>query len=165
MKAVCPPSWKDRRFKEGKPIPYKAVWNDAQFARVMNGLRALEMEERWFIFYEHPHVFFHRSWTGQPVYRLTIAQRSNGYEVIEALWSVNSATDASWDSFYQAKLLDFLVCNLLLGESKPIPLPPGTENQTPILRAAIQDTIAGTYRVQPHNAQLDRLKKPWWRFW
>lgn len=159
MKAVFPPSWKDRRFKEGKPIPYKAVWNHEQFARISMGFRALTMEDKWFIFYEAPDIFFHRSWTGQPVYRLTVVHSSNGYEVTEARSSINFTTDDDADSIYQVKLLDFLVCNLLLGESKPFPLPPGVGKQTH--PGAIQHAISGTaYGEQPTNS-----KKAWWRFW
>lgn len=159
MKAVCPGSWKDRRFKEGKPVPYKAVWNDEQFARVSMGLRALVMEDKWFIFYEEPHVFFHRSWTGQPVYRLTVIQAPNGYEVTQALSCINFTAEPGEDSIYQAKLIDFLVSNLLLGESKPFPLPPGVAEQPH--SGVLQHAISGT----GYSEQSNGPKKPWWRFW
>jgi hypothetical protein len=159
MKAVFPTSWKGRRFTEGKPVPYKAVWNDDQFARISMGLRALEMEDKWFIFYEAPHLFFHRSWTGQPVYKLTLVHGSDGYEVTEALSATSFTADAKADSIYQAKLLDFLVSVLLLGESKPFPLPPGVQDQTD--RDVLQHAITGTY----YSEQTSNLKKPWWRFW
>lgn len=164
MKAVCPGSWKDRRFKEGKPVPYKAVWNDEQFARVSMGLRALVMEDKWLVFYEPPHVFFHRSWTGQPVYRLTVVHTSTGHEVTEALSAMSFTEDASEDSIYQTKLLDFLVSNLLLGESKRFPVPPGVGKQT--YPGVLQHAISGTaFSEQPYNKRPDRPKKPWWRFW
>jgi hypothetical protein len=164
MKTVCPPSWKNRSFKEGKPISYKAIWSDEQFARIGMGFRALEMEDKWFIFYEAPHIFFHRSWTGQPVYKLTVLHGSNGYEVTEALSSISFTTDVESDSVYQARLLDFLISNLLLGESKPFPLPPGVENQTH--SGALQHAVSGTgYSEQPYNKQPDHPRKPWWRFW
>jgi hypothetical protein len=167
MRTASASSWKHKRFTEGKSIPYKAVWNDDQFTRVTKGLKALEMEDRWLVFYEAPHVFFHRSWTGQPVYKLTVIRSSNGYEVTEALSSINFTTDPAEDSLYQAKLLDFLVSNLLLGESKPFPLPPGVEKQA--CPGAIQHTISGTgYREQlnaPEKQQLNCPKKPRWRIW
>lgn len=41
------------------------------------------MEDKWFIYYEEPHLFLHRSWTGQPVYKLTLKDLLDGAEVTE----------------------------------------------------------------------------------
>jgi hypothetical protein len=46
------------------------------------------MEDKWFIYYDEPHLFLHRSWSGQPVYRLAITQGDKGFEVAESLWSI-----------------------------------------------------------------------------
>ena len=157
--AASASSWKHDRFTEGRSIPYKAVWNDDQFALMSKGLIPKGMEDKRFIYYDAPHLFICRSWTGQPVYRLAVVQGSNGYEVTEALSSIEFAAEAGTDSFYQAKLLDFLLSNLLLGESKLFPLPPGAEEKTH--RGALQHAISGTgYGEQSHKP-----KKPWWRVW
>jgi len=152
-------SWKHEPFTDGKPILYKAVWGDDQFARIRAGLVPRQMEDKWFIFYEDPHVFFHRSWTGQPIYRLTVARITDGYEVTEALSSLDFEKEAGADPIYQVKLLDFLVCTLLLGKPRPFPLPSGAEEQTH--PGALQHVISGTsYREESTNP-----RKPWWRFW
>lgn len=62
--------WKSEPFREGVPLPYQAVFSSEEFARLKTGLVPQSMEDKWFVYYEEPHLFIHRSWTGQPVYRL-----------------------------------------------------------------------------------------------
>ena len=83
------------------------------------GLVPKEMEDKWFIYYEHPRLFFHRSWTGQPVYRLTLNPTLKGTEVTEALCSPDLAAALNPDLNYQS--------NPLLGTLKAIPYAPGGE--------------------------------------
>jgi hypothetical protein len=109
---ACSTSWKCEPFKEGLPLPYQATFNCEQFARLKTGLIPLEMEDKWFIYYEEPYLFLHRSWTGMPVYRLTFRGISDGAEVTEALWSKEIADRVSSSSDYEVRLLDFLVSNL-----------------------------------------------------
>jgi hypothetical protein len=84
------------------------------------------MEDKWFIYFEEPHVFLHRSWTGRPVYRVTLTASDNGASVAEAL-CVPEVLEKSGPA-YEAELLDFLVSNLLLGMTKPLPIPAGAKN-------------------------------------
>jgi len=77
------------------------------------GLVPQSMEDKWFVYYEEPHLFIHRSWTGQPVYRLTLNSTPEEAQVAEALWSKDLATMADADLNYQAQLVDFLLSNLL----------------------------------------------------
>jgi hypothetical protein len=118
-------SWKREPFKEGVPLCYRAVFDTEQFVRVKTGLIPEAMEDKWFIYYEEPHLFLHRSWTGQPVYRLTLKSEPKGAEVSEALWSKDIADASALGPDYEVRLLDFLISNLLLGLAKPLPMPPG----------------------------------------
>jgi hypothetical protein len=80
-----------RRFKEGVPIPYHAAFDNEQFLRLKEGLIPKQMEDKWFIYYDEPHLFLHRSWTGQPVYRVMLKQAGNGVQVTETLLSKDLA--------------------------------------------------------------------------
>ena len=60
-------SWERTPFKEAVPIPYHAAFDAEQFVRLKAGLIPQTMEDKWFVYYEEPELFFHRSWTGQPV--------------------------------------------------------------------------------------------------
>jgi hypothetical protein len=60
-------SWNRGPFKECVPIPDHGAFDAEQFARLKEGLIPQTMEDKWFVYYEEPQLFFHRSWTGQPV--------------------------------------------------------------------------------------------------
>jgi hypothetical protein len=137
-------SWKCEPFKEGVPIPYQAAFDSGQFARLKEGLVPQRMEDKWFIYYEEPYLFLHRSWTGQPVYRVTLKSSPEGAEVTEALWSkafANAPAAAMWDAGYQPRLVDFLVSNLLLGYAKPFPMLPNLQEPS---HGLLQHHISGT---------------------
>jgi hypothetical protein len=140
-RAASPTSWEREPFTSGVSIPYKAVFSEKQFARLKIGLVPKRMEDKWFIYYEEPHLFLHRSWTGQPVYRLALRKTPDGAEIDEALWSKVLAEAPDPDPGYQVQLIDFLLSNLLLGESKPFPLPQAILEPAP---GVIQHHIAGT---------------------
>jgi hypothetical protein len=152
-------SWSHTPFREGKPVPYRATWADAEFTRIRAGLIPTQMEDKWFIYYEEPHLFLHRSWSGQPVYRLAITESPQGFEVTESLWSIELASARGADSDYQAKLLDFLISNLLLGQSKQFPMPAGSEDHAH--PGTLQHAISGTGYAE----EFPKLRRPWWRFW
>jgi hypothetical protein len=133
-------SWKCEPFKEGIPLSYHAAFDSEQFARLKEGLVPKQMEDKWFIYYQEPHLFLHRSWTGQPVYRVALRTGSTGGEVTEALLSKDVPESARFDLDYQGRLLDFLVSNLLLRQGKPFPLPHGQTES----RGVFQHHVSGT---------------------
>ncbi len=134
-------SWKHEPFEEGVALPYQAIFDTEEFDRLKMGLIPRQMEDKWFIYYEEPHLFLHRSWTGQSVYRLNLRNVLTGAEVTEALWSKELADARAQDSDYQVQLLDFLLSSLLLGQSKPFPEPPGLGEPN---RRLFKHNVAGT---------------------
>ena len=151
-------SWRREPFKEGVPLSYRAVFDGEEFVRVKTGLIPRAMEDKWFIYYEEPHLFLNRSWTGQPVCRLTLKSLLNDAEVTEALWSRDIADTSAAGSDYEVRLLDFLISNLLLGGAKPFAMPPGLIEP---MQGVFQHHISGTgYRQSP-----TKPKKAWWHIW
>jgi hypothetical protein len=131
----------------------------------MKGLDSHGMDDKWLIHYQEPELFFHRSWTGRPVYRLTLEATPNGAQVIEALWAKDFSDASKWGLDYEVALLDFLVSNLLLGEPKSFPVPPGL---TDSMAGPLQHNISGTgfgARAFSTSTGATRRNKPWWRFW
>lgn len=151
-------SWKRQPFGDGVPLPYAPTFAAEEAGRLTRGLIPREMEDKWFIFYERPHLFFHRSWTGQAVYRIALEDAGNGMRVVETLWSKDLADAGSADLEYQAKLIDFLISNLLLGAHKPFPRPAGLREPMP---GVYQHHISGT--GYPETSSPPR--KRWWRLW
>jgi hypothetical protein len=116
-------------FTTGVSVPFTARYSHEEYARLQEGLIPKAMEDKWFIYFDEPHFFLHRSWTGQPVYRVKLAGDPDGAIVTEAL--------------------DFLIGNLLLGKTKPFPMPPEVVEPA---RGAIQHAVSGTrYRQTPPN--------------
>jgi hypothetical protein len=99
-------------FTVGRPIPYHKTFSLDELAKIRAGLIPEVMEDKWFIYFEEPHLYLHRSWTGQPVYRLTLIANGDGASVTEALYVPEVLEQTGPEN--QASLLDFLVSNLLL---------------------------------------------------
>ncbi len=138
---ALPTSWKRVPFNEGIVFPYQSTFDDEQFSRLKEGHIPQGMDDKWFIYYEEPYLFLHRSWTGRPVYRIALKCLQNGAEVTEALWSKDLANDSKLDIQYQVRLIDFLVSNLLLRQNKPFPVPSELPESK---HAAFQHNISGT---------------------
>jgi hypothetical protein len=68
------------------------------------------------------------------------AATNDGASVEEALVSTDTGQNQT-DVTFESQLLDFLISNLILGGSKPFPLPPGMKEST---RGVFQHHIAGT---------------------
>jgi hypothetical protein len=147
-------SWKHDTFGSGVPIPCSLSFSLEEFERIQSGLVPREMEDKWFIYYDAPFLFFHRSWTGKPVYRLKFLIRDHRAVVDEMLRSHDIAES---DEGYDARLLDFLIGNLLLGKCKPFPVP--------------ADMLGGAEVYQHHVSgtgfpeQVVPPRTPWWREW
>jgi hypothetical protein len=147
--------WKRIPFTSGVAIPFQAVFSHEDADKLREGLIPEVMEDKWFIYFEDPHLFLHRSWTGQPVYRVTLAANGEESSVIEALCVAGAVEETTPE--YQASLLDFLISNLLLGKTKPFPVPPGAWEARPGL---LQHVAAGTGFPQSGIA-----RRRWWRWW
>jgi hypothetical protein len=47
------------------------------------------MEDRWFIYYEEPWLFIHRSWTGHCIFHVRFEQVGDEFVVAEAIRNRN----------------------------------------------------------------------------
>ncbi|APT29901.1 MULTISPECIES: hypothetical protein [Methylobacterium] len=156
MRATAKPEdWKRLPFAAMSPIPYRAAFDPAQFAELAKGLRPEVMEDKWFIYLDGLDLCFHRSWTGLGVYRVGFERHGETYRVVSALCAEPML--ATHGAEYQARCLDFLVENLLLGGSKPFPRPADVAESAP---GAFQHGFSGSgYREVPV------VRRPWWTFW
>jgi hypothetical protein len=114
-----PDDWKRLPFAAMSPIPYRATFDRAQFEAIAQGLVPEEMEDKWFAYFHDHALCLHRSWTGQGVYRLTFSSDGETHSVTAAACATETLEKS--DAAHQAALVDFLICNLLLGQSKPFP--------------------------------------------
>jgi hypothetical protein len=132
-------SWKREPFTIGAAIPYQDRFSESEYAKLQEGLIPGVMEDKWFLYFEEPYFFLYRSWTGQPVYRARSSACGDGATVAEALYGPG-VLEAN-GPVYQARLLDFLISNVLFGKAKPFPVPDGFVEQA---KGAFQHAISGT---------------------
>jgi hypothetical protein len=133
-------SWKREPFIEGVALAYRAEFSAAQFERLRDGLVPRQMEDKWFVYYDEPFLYWHRSWSGKPVYWIGFAFENGAARVVDA--QISKALGASEAELeHQAQMLDFLICNLMLGQAKPFPRPPGLKEPN---AGVFQHHIAGT---------------------
>jgi hypothetical protein len=141
-------------FGEVKPIPYRSRFSVTEYQTLKLGLFPRQMEDKWFGYYQEPFLILGRSWTGMPVYKFKLKRVIGGAVAGGAVCAADMLTDS--DSEYQAKLLDFIVSNLILGQGKPFPAPARLEGKPSDL---YQHIVVG--RAYP---QIAVPKKPWWKF-
>jgi hypothetical protein len=132
-------SWKREGFTSGLSIPYHESFTDDEFSKIGEGLIPKVMEDKWFIYFEQPYLFLHRSWTGKPVYRVCLAAIDERAIVTEALCAADLLEPGGPE--YHAKLLDFLIGNLLLAKAKLFPM---LKNFTEKSKGLLQHHISGT---------------------
>jgi hypothetical protein len=109
------------------------------------------MDEKWFIFFEPPFLFFHRSWTGRLVYRLELEEQPTGARVKDAGVVNDPGFYRRRSDEYEIQLVSFLVRRLLLEQNVPFPVPEAIRDQPP---GAYQHNIVGL--AAPESIVPDR---------
>ncbi len=153
MKIIASPdSWKHQPFGEGVALAYHTTLDAKQFQQVQSGVVPEGMEGKWFVYYEEPYLYFHRSSTGQAVYRLTFEERDGTGEVVAALVSTEFASAKAPAVYTEVRMLDFLLYAVVLHEAREFPVPEGLEHP----KGLFQHVISGTaYPESCLKAQKD----------
>jgi hypothetical protein len=141
-------------------LQFDESYSAEEYAVVVRGLVPQEMEDKWFIYEDGGVMYFHRSWTGACIYRVHFEAADDRYRVVEVLVSRDREQYRGDDERYEARLLRFLINNLLLGQQTPFPLPASVLDDAASL---FQHHIAGT--GYPTSTEPTARPKPWWRFW
>jgi hypothetical protein len=82
------------------------------------------MEDKWFIFFEAPCLYLHRSWTGVCIYVVRCREDGAGAVVEEAWANRDPAEYRRTDDAYDARLLGYLIDRLLLSLPAEFPVSP-----------------------------------------
>jgi len=82
----------DRNSWKNEPLatPHAALvldrlYSAEEFDRIREGVIPEMMEDKWFVFFESPWLYVHRSWTGICIAQICFAEVSGGFEVTEIL--------------------------------------------------------------------------------
>ena len=115
-------------------LGYGKSYDRDQHARITRGLVPREMEDKWFVYFDEPWLYFHRSWTGLCVYAVRLRAEGEGSAVEEA-WANRAPEEyRETDDAHDVALLSFLVDALLLGLCVPFPVRAGVDpKKAPLL--------------------------------
>jgi hypothetical protein len=97
-------------------LTYTDSFTQAEYETIARGLIPRAMEDRWFIFYEEPMLYLYRSWSGQFIYRVTLARDDVGARVVCAECPAEYQSDPTLE-----KLLPWIIRHLLLGQNLAFP--------------------------------------------
>jgi hypothetical protein len=142
--------------KENARLNYNRVFSDQEYEKLKLGLKAKSMDEKWNAYFFEDSFLMSRSWTRACIYDFGLNKTEDGYAVVNARVSRNPKEYKATDSEYDVLLLDFLISNLILGESKPFPSSSGSD----VPKGLEQHSVSGT-----GYSEISLSKKTWWRFW
>ena len=123
-------------------LDYRADYTADEFEKISKGFLPLGMEDKWFIYSDEHTLWFHRSWTGICIFKIEFERNGDVYSVRQAIVNRAPGQYTESDDGYDAKLLRFLVDNLLLDRKEPFPVPSNLPKQYP--KGAYQHGIVGT---------------------
>ena len=114
-------------------------FSEQEYNRLSQGLIPETMEDKWFISMENDVLSFRRSWTGVCIYEVHFDDKRTIHEV----WvNRDSEQYKETDNEYDKRLLNFLIDNLLLGQSTPFPVPSTSPVDLP--KGVLQHHVSGT---------------------
>ena len=128
------------------------VSKQKELPRISKGLVPVEMENKWFMYYEEAVLNIHRSWTGSHIYKAFYSEENESFNRLLVNRDPEQYTQS--DNEEDMKMFYFLVKRLLLNQDVPYP---NKLNVSGFVKNAILHHTVGTHPpVSP---------KPWWKFW
>ena len=80
-----------------------------EFKRLAFGKIPREMEDKWFVYFEEPNLYLHRSWTGYCVYHVQFEQTKNGYAITQVSANRDAGQYTERNDERDALLLSYLL--------------------------------------------------------
>jgi hypothetical protein len=94
-------------------IPINLTFNEAKYQKLILGLSAKEMENRWRIYFEDDTLCFLRSWTGYHVFDAKIQKEDNLYHIKEFLAERNPEKYKNTNNDYDINAISELINKIL----------------------------------------------------
>jgi hypothetical protein len=122
--------WQLKPFPQARAtLPYTRSFDAAELEKVKRGLVPAAMEDKWFILFEEPWLYLHRSWSGIGIYAVKLRAEADGAVVEEAHANRDPAEFRETDDAHDARMLAFLIDRLLLGLSVEFPVRDGFDRE------------------------------------
>lgn len=88
-------------------------FDEAQYQKLILGLSAKEMENRWRIKFENDTLFFQRSWTGYTIFEAKIHKENNRYYIYSFYAERNPEKYKITDDAYDIEVITSKINKLL----------------------------------------------------
>ena len=85
------------------------------------GLLPKAMEDKWFIYVENDKLYFHRSWTGNCIYVISIEKSANVVALTNTYVNRDQSQYKETDIEEDKSLLNYMIDRLLLSRNIPFP--------------------------------------------
>jgi ADP-ribosylglycohydrolase len=108
-------TWKNHPIDNPKRIAIDLHFTDKQFSKLITGLIQQEMEDKWFIYFENEWLYFHRSWTGNGMYKAKLNKQTDGYSITEFWAERNQEKYKNEDDSTDIETISFLIARGVLG--------------------------------------------------
>ena len=90
-------------------IAISRQYSDREFGRLSAGQIPQEMEDKWFVYYEEPDLFMHRSWTGVCVYQIRFQPDGRFFSATSAIVNRDASQYAEQNDEHDIMLLGILM--------------------------------------------------------
>lgn len=116
--------WGQLQFVGELTLPIRAGLSHEEFNKLQVGLTPHAMEQKWFICFDAPFLYFYRSWSRVCVYRMEVETRDGEPYVEHAHWDPESFPQDAEQLKYQAELAKFMLLGFFLGRPLSAPIAP-----------------------------------------
>lgn len=112
--------WETKPMTESREtLPLRLSFNEEEFQSLQQGLIPIQMEDKWFIFYEEEWLYFHRSWTGFCAFQVRVEKVDAKYITAEAWVARQNDSDSNLE--FDLEVLGYLIYSVLLKKEWPSP--------------------------------------------
>lgn len=102
-------------------ISVTRAFSPQEIQYIQAGVVPEAMEDKWFIYWNDDHLFFHRSWTGFCIYVVHFVADGDDYQMIDADVNRDPEQYKGTNDAYDAKMISYLIDVLLLKKQACFP--------------------------------------------
>ncbi|QKQ76137.1 hypothetical protein [Nostoc sp. TCL240-02] len=102
--------WKTEQMPSASTnITVEKFYSQEEFDRITAGVIPEQMEDKWFIFYEAPWLYLHRSWTGFCIFKVRFQVLGESVKIVEVQVNRDPAEYSNTDNERDASMLKILL--------------------------------------------------------
>ncbi|MEH2305704.1 hypothetical protein [Nostoc sp.] len=102
--------WKTEQMPSASTnLTVEKVYSQEEFNRITAGVIPEQMEDKWFIFYEAPWLFLHRSWTGFCIFKVRFEVVGESVKIAEVYVNRDPAQQLNTDHERDVSMLEILL--------------------------------------------------------